>query len=79
MCIRDRCSLVFLDRHRPNVADASLVQVARSAVVYCVLPAPVAVGCECHQTRYEADGVISIFRLKKGAVSTVVKDDKNTH
>src|SRR3546814_1642761 len=53
---------IFLDRHRPDVAGATLVEVRRGAVMDRVFPAPVIIRRECQHAGQKAGDVIGALR-----------------
>ena len=70
---------VLVDRHRPDIADAAAVEVARGRVMEAVGVAPLAEGREGHEAEEAPDPREGGPRLDEGAVGAVVEEDEGPH
>src|SRR5260221_1808583 len=73
-----RGGAVFIDRQGPNIAGASLVQIAGGTMMQGMLPSPIPIWSEIEQPGNGAGRIVGPAGLEEGGVPAVMKDDEYT-
>ena len=77
--LEEGASPIFVDRHRPHVADASAIEVARGRMMKSMGVAPFAERREGQEAEEPADPIPRRSRLHEGAVGAIVEQDEGPH